>query len=59
MYQAFKTCSISCIINCELSILKIILCLCNIRGNYLKNKHIIEIKYSVEMKSDIVRLLDM
>ena len=30
-----------------------------IYGNYLENKDIIEIKYSVEMKSDIVRLLDM
>ena len=57
MYQAYKTCSISCIINCEL--LKMILCLCYIYGNYLKNKHIIKIRYSVEMKSDIVRLLDM
>ena len=42
-----------------ISVLEIILCLCYIYGNYSENKDIIEIKYSVEMKSDIVRLLDM
>ena len=43
----------------DIVILEIILCLCYKYGNYLENKHIIEIKYSVEMKSDTVRLLDM